>query len=223
MGGRGSGSGLNTLAAQKTINDIVSYMQKEHGVTVDGSIAGATTTDQLRGICSQIEDLEREFPQIRNIPDAGGSSKTRDAVKQIGSRTMGNAILGEAGFNGQINLNEGRLQKGQTLLGTTNHEVGHLLERALILKNEPTRWAAMDAWNKCTHATRVVGEACKNLKRMPQYSGMKNDQFVRQVSNYAMTNRSEALAECVKDYRKNGANAKPLSQEVWKILKRELG
>jgi len=46
---------------------------------------------------------------------------------------------------------------------------------------------------------------------------------VAQISRYATKNRSEAMAEAVADYRANGSRAKPLSQAIWKILKRELG
>lgn len=31
------------------------------------------------------------------------------------------------------------------------------------------------------------------------------------------------MAEAIADYRANGSRAKPLSQAIWKILKRELG
>lgn len=53
--------------------------------------------------------------------------------------------------------------------------------------------------------------------------GLTNDQLVAQISRYATKNRSEAMAEAVADYRANGSRAKPLSQAIWKILKRELG
>ena len=53
--------------------------------------------------------------------------------------------------------------------------------------------------------------------------GLTNDQLVAQISRYAAKTRSEAMAEAVADYRANGSRAKPLSQAIWKILKRELG
>lgn len=44
-----------------------------------------------------------------------------------------------------------------------------------------------------------------------------------EISGYAKTNDSECLAEAVADYILNKDKAAPLSKEIWKILKKELG
>ena len=219
MGGRGASSGADTLATQKSSNDIATYMKAKHGVTIDSSLVWAATTEQIRTISGELEGLLNEFPQLRNIQDPGG--KTRDAIVSVGASKLGANTGAHATFGGKIEFNT--LYMGKGTRGTTNHEAGHLMERALILKNEKTYIDRAMAWNKCTQAKRVIGEACKTLKKSGLYGNMKNDDFVAQVSRYATTNRSEALAECVRDYRHHGEKASPLSVEVWKILKRELG
>lgn len=115
----------------------------------------------------------------------------------------------------------------------TAHEMGHLVERSLISKalggNRETSPAGqhyrqgVEQWRKHTQATRVIGEACKRVKKTEYGKGRKNDELVDTVSRYASNNRSEALAECIADYAANGANANPLSIAVHDIIKSELG
>ena len=123
---------------------------------------------------------------------------------------------------------EGDLRSNFHPQGTTAdsipvHEAGHILERALI--DRKTEWAMMGtyAWNKGIASKSIIAEACKAVKRTPDGKGLKNAQLIEQVSRYATKNRSETLAECVADYHANQENARPLSREVWRILKRELG
>lgn len=127
------------------------------------------------------------------------------------------------------------VKRGGSPAGTTgdhvlSHESGHLLERALIhkfvtsqIQGQGARLAGSSAWNNCTMAKNVIREAVSAVKKTPAGKGMRTAGLIRQVSAYAATNRSEALAECVADYAANGTNAKPLSVAVWKILKRDLG
>lgn len=70
------------------------------------------------------------------------------------------------------------------------------------------------AWNKSKEAARIVGQAARQAKKMPDGKGKKNDELVAEVSRYATKNRSEALAERVADYMANGSKAKPLSRAV---------
>lgn len=106
--------------------------------------------------------------------------------------------------------------KNTGIIETGSHEMGHILELALINKNN----GGVFAWNKCTEAQRVVGEACKIAKKATKknYSVLKGE-----VSRYSLKTPSECMAEAVADYIANGENASLLSKEIWKILKKELG
>ena len=119
------------------------------------------------------------------------------------------------------------------IFGIGVHEMGHILERALIGKNK----GHVEDWSSYNiYAENLVREAAANVQATPEskrritnYEGkisfqkISIDQLRRQISNYAKTNYSEILAEAVCDYVTNGENARPLSKEIWKILKRELG
>lgn len=118
---------------------------------------------------------------------------------------------------------------GTTGNNVVTHESGHILEAALIrraynnFETRPDYIAGIYDWNHNTFAKAVVSEAAKAAKKTPDGKGKKVKELISDVSRYAEKTRGETLAECVADYRANGANAKLLSREVWKILKRELG
>lgn len=117
---------------------------------------------------------------------------------------------------------------GTKAVHITSHEAGHVLERALIEKTIPGSdfWSQIgrsQAWDKSQCASKVISEAARQAKKTPAGKGKKIDTLIAEVSGYARKNRSETLAECVADYAANGSKARALSQEVWKVLKRELG
>lgn len=142
-----------------------------------------------------------------------------------------------ATFSGKINYNPKYYSKAENLksmimgdktgfhpkntgiLETGSHEMGHILELALINKNN----GGVFAWSECTEAKRVVSEACKLAKKHPDGKGKLNNQLKSEISGYAMKDASECMAEAVADYVANKDNASVLSREIWKILKKELG
>ena len=208
---------------QRAKQDCVADLKKL-GVRVDQSLLNSATDKEMNGITESIEFIESEFPRMRNIPDASGGSKTRNALKILAADNLKPNVMGNASMYGEINFAKAYLGSHGGQRGVASHETGHMLERAIILMHEKSLLGCARAWNKCTYATQILHEACSNLKKGAyKGQGMTNNAFIGQVSQYALTNRSEALAECVKDYCKNGANSKPVSIEVWKILKRELG
>jgi len=106
---------------------------------------------------------------------------------------------------------------------------------------------AVNAWTKHTISTEIIREAATALKKSGykvtkwpwsytspdgKVTGWDNKKlspkgtsvadYVGSVSGYARTNRSECLAECVCDYLMNGSSASRMSQEVWRIVKREM-
>lgn len=229
MGGRGGGySRCISARSQKDLKTLVDYMSKEHSVRVSPELAGADFSS-VREVAGQMEELLREFPQVASI------------MHEVnGKETKVNAYA-SASFNGLLQLNVDKYKDPTALErsyqrnvasgfhpeGSASsiavHEMGHLLERAMLEKAFPTRLDRVLAWNKSKQATKVISEAARAAKKTAAGKCLTNEQLVAQVSRYATKNRSGALAECVADYRANGANAKPLSRGVWKILKRELG
>lgn len=248
MGGRGGASGFPTnapivpqtpqsAAETKDLNELKSYMSNV-GVNVDVASLSGQTFENVRGAAAAIEKVINEFPQARRF------------FNLLRGDTLGRGEFANATFSGNITLAnhyfsktdsdldrsyDRSLRSGFHPAGTTkydiaSHEAGHVLESALIQKyvyqthsGYAARLQSSYDWNKCTYASKVVSEACRDVKRIPAGKGMKNADIIRNVSGYAIKNRSETLAECVADYSANGTRAKPLSVAVWNILKRELG
>ena len=245
MGGRGSSAqrghiGIKSAASCKDLKELTDYMWNTHRVYYAKSLSGSDF-DTIKNIAVNTERLFSEFPALKRLQN----SNYQPMIKEVtASGHATGSMYACASYDGTVSINNKYFGSATTLSshyakdvksgyhpsGTTPddvfvHETGHLMEAALIRINHSSGFGA--AWSKCKEATRVVGEACKALKKMPAGKtpagkALTNDQLVSRVSRYAMKNRSEALAECVADYYRNGANANPLSVQVWNILKREL-
>lgn len=240
MGGRGTAywvgvskrlKKMGSAQDAKYFQDLKSYMSMNYGIRVADELQNSDF-QSVKAAAQGLEDIVKEFPQAAGLFHELNGDEHRDRA------------YASASFYGKVQLNPDKYTSRDVVeqsyksdvaskwhpTGTTAdsipvHEAGHILERALIDKNlgHQPMWSQATAWNKHSEATRVIGEACKVLKRTPAGKGLKNNDFVAQVSRYARENRSETLAECVADYHANRENAAPLSREVWKILRRELG
>ena len=239
-GGPGAPAPVRSAADTKDLHELVEYMKTvgPKGIKLNEQSLSGQNFENVKEAASAIEQIAKEFPQAAsNIRELQGANLKKGA-------------LANASFDGRINLAnhyygktedglaknyDHSVQNGFHPAGSTKgqiaaHEAGHLLERALIDKyifsqgySIYTQMEAVNAWNTSKMSGKVISEACKAAKKTPGGKGLKNADLIRNVSGYATKNRSETLAECVADYHANGANAKPLSVEVWKILKRELG
>jgi len=232
MGGRGSKSGGiagngGSNSQPQTVQGMAQTLKNKFGVTV--GVNNMSKIDQTAAMAAlnSVNDLLTEFPR------AIGVLKKITAHTGLGKREYahatyyGDVVLNQVAFQNPSQLNNYGSPKGTSYLNVADHEIGHILEKALIteaVKNGSLgAWGAGGAWANCTFATKVIHEAAMGLKKTAYGNGKTIDQLVRRVSQYATTDRSEAMAECVSDYRANGSNANPLSIEVWNILKRELG
>lgn len=225
-------SGIMSVKDCTDFDSLSSYMLANYGVTVDESVRDLDFSAVQQSLMG-VEQVMGEFPQAQ------------DMLKEIS--TGRNGVMA-ASFNGKITFNPNYYQDGNPSVATTmvqggttgfhpantgvlevgSHEMGHLLERALIEQSHSgegalAQLARAQAWNKCTEATSIISEACKLAKQTEEGKGFLNSQLKAMVSGYATKNNSECLAECVADYVANGENASILSKEVWKILKGKLG
>lgn len=209
-------------------------MQDHYSVTVHSS-ADKVDFGVLRSAAGELEGLLKEFPQAAiGIHELNGSESRSNAYASAslsGKLQLNPKMMGDQAKLDQNYENDVRVKwhpDGTSSVHIASHEIGHLLESALVFKNitQTGYYGTMDrisAWNKHRFATKVVSEAARAAKKTAAGKGLTNDQLVAQIPRYATKNRSEAMAEAVADYRANGSRAKPLSQAIWKILKRELG
>ena len=252
MGGRGGASGFpangptppqppvvpagpQSATDTHDLQELHDYM-KALGVKVDMSSLAGQTFENVREAAAGVEQIMKEFPQAAATFNTL-RGKTLKKGELANASIGGNITLAEYFYSKtesgldqsyQKSVNSGFHPAGTKKIDIATHESGHILERALIQKAFPgndiiARMDQASAWNNGTMATKVVHEAVSTLKKTPAGKGKLTNDFIKDVSRYATQNRSETLAECVADYARNGTNAKPLSVEVWKILKRELG
>ncbi len=248
MGGRGGASGFpaggptgptgpQSAADAKDLTELKNHMA-QYGVNVVRHELAGQNFDNVRKAAAGMESILTEFPQAAQIisqMSLRGADLGKGTYAQAsfyGSITLGNHYFGktEDGLakNYDHDVSTHWHPEGTNKDGIAVHETGHLLEAALVRKyiSGSDYWARLDradAWNKHRFSSKIVSEACKAAKKTPGGSGKKNAELISDVSRYASKNRAETLAECVADYRANGAGAKPLSVAVWGILKRELG
>ena len=180
-----------------------------------------------------IEQVMEEFPQAQS------------ALKGISTSKSG---VMSASFNGKINFNPNYYQKGDPqvaktmvqgiktgfhpantgVLETGSHEMGHLLERALIEMSHPGVGALdqlyrAQAWSKCTEATSIISEACKMAKKTEAGKGLVNSQLKAMVSGYATKNNSECLADAWQTMLRTAKTLPSFRKKFGKILKGKLG
>jgi len=214
------------------IADLRDYAQNTLGVEIGKSMDGMDYSLVQKAV-EHYEYLKSEFPQWATVTKL----RARNLNPSTNAQTNGNIITVNAMHFNDANKYEARIaqamQRGYYPKNTTGdttsvHEMGHTLEQALVDKFNPgtdyyATYDRLDAWNKHKYSKQVISEAAKAVKKTAAGKGKTNDALVAEVSRYATTTRAEAMAECVRDYVINKNNAHPLSQEVWKILKRELG
>lgn len=224
-----------TVADCEDFYELGKYMNDHYGVSVDSSVSKLDFDAVHQGV-QGIEQVMNEFPQAKSTLKSISTDKTGVmAASYDGTITFNPSYYIDASKLKKAGMIRGNTTgfhpKNNDLLTTGSHEMGHLLERTLIEKSMHSGKYTFGGieWNKCTEAKRVISEASKNAKKLPEGKNpstgkaYRNFELTAQVSEYAMKNSSECLAECVADYVANGENASILSKEVWKILKKELG
>lgn len=210
-------------------------MGRKYKIRVNTDSLKECDLETVKKACEGVEKIVSEFPHAQdyfheitgenNMGNAYASASYYGIIK-LNSKKYGSDPDLEASYERDVKANFHPV--GTTAKHITSHEAGHILERALIDKFENGEGvigerSKIQAWNRHTYSGGVISEATKNAKKTAGGKGKRKNQLIAEVSGYANKNRAETLAECVADYAANGDKAKPLSIEVHKILKRELG
>lgn len=206
----------------KDFNTLSKYFKKRYNIDIDKSVQALDFESVKEGLTG-VEKVINEFPQAQ------------DSIFRISTDKHG---VMSATYDGIINFNPiyykerekavyasrstGFHPKGNDVVSTGSHEMGHILEKAIIDKSGGGAFGKI-AWADCTYAKAILKDAQKSAKKTAAGKGKRNAELVSEISGYAKTNASECLAEAVADYILNGDNAAVLSREIWKILKGELG
>ena len=105
------------------------------------------------------------------------------------------------------------------LVGTGYHEAGHLLELALIRKDNPgaSEEIIFAFWKNRDYARNVVKKAFGRIR-----TGKSLKELRQEISDYSLKDFSETLAEAVEDFYMNGYGSSVLSRQIMKVLEEEL-
>jgi len=231
-----TGSKTNSINDCKDFASLTKHMKDTYGVTVDSSV-GNLDYSPVQQSMSGIEKVMQEFPQAQTTLKAIGTDNAGVmCASYSGSICFNPKYYDDASHLSGMIMSDttGFHPKNTGIVETGSHEMGHLLERTLIEKANPgtdmlSQFRKANDWSSSRQAQKVISEASKAVKASAQGRNPSTGKLYKiaeleaQVSGYATTNKSECLAECVADYVANGKDASPLSREVWKILKRELG
>lgn len=238
MGGRGSSSGAkgsaqNGVSSARNYNELKAFMQTQ-GIQFGAGLENKDL-ELLKSVSEEMLYFKNEFPQAANSIRAieGKDFITDLAEANISSRyTGGGTIYLSQKFNNlqtlksayQHNVETGFNPSGATYINLASHEIGHLLEGAVMDKkyggNIVERAQALTSKRE---AKRILSNAAVAAKKTADGKGKSTIELKLQISKYATKNPSETLAEAVADFRANGPGAKPLSRAVWNELKKELG
>lgn len=187
MGGRGGGSGRGSSALDtKDVGELRQYMQDHYSVTVHSS-ADKVDFGVLRSAAGELEGLLKEFPQAAiGIHELNGSESRSNAYASAslsGKLQLNPKMMGDQAKLDQNYENDVRVKwhpDGTSSVHIASHEIGHLLESALVFKNitQTGYYGTMDrisAWNKHRFATKVVSEAARAAKKTAAGKGLTND------------------------------------------------
>ena len=204
-------------------NEMIDYFSKTWGVDVDSTVT-QLDFEAVKAGSQGIVDVLEKFPQLKG------------ELKRISTSTNG---IMAASYGGQITFNPSYFAsleradkasggwyhpKNSNARGSGQHEMGHIIEAFLIKKgiNNGTIPSHMGVtyWSKCTLATEVVSEASKVVKK--QRKGVTVGELVGEISGYAKTDRSEAMAEAICDFMTNGEDSTDISKEIMKVVERRI-
>lgn len=231
--------GSQGITDAKNLNELTRYMSSSYGVTLDSSLSGQdfeltkNSAAQVARIIDEVPQAAQCFKAIRgdDLP-AGTYTRAKADTGEIITSNQKFASGSDIEQKYKADVIFGFHPEGTTYENIVTHEAGHILERALIEKAHPHQdgrspleeeHVKASEWDNYTQSKQLISEACKAAKKTPDGKGKTNRKLIESVSGYAKKNSGEALAECVADYVANRSKAKPLSKEVWKLLKDRLG
>lgn len=216
----------SNIDSLKEVNDFTSlsvYMGVKHGVRLSDSMGNLELTTVISAI-DGLESVVKEYPDVGNLLTTGitsnggvmsctGNKLSFNPDYFSDNKTLVSACSDMSGKRFWVN------NSSPQSIGA--HEAAHGVEWALIQANSQyvSETERIRAWNNCSEATRIVREACMNIKNTEYGQGKTSTDLIRSISTYAMQNDSETMAEAFADVYANGDNAKPLSKEIKRLTR----
>lgn len=216
-----SGGKINNVTSCKDFNELAQYMKTTFNIDVDNSML-SLNLNVVQQPLSGFETMTKTFPEL-----ADNMTLVRTSKSGVMACTGEQITFNPDYFSDATKLADackkyganGWWVKGSTPESIGVHESAHGVEWVLCKLNPSYTydWERVMAYNKCTEAQTIVGQACKNIKKTQYGKGKNNDWLKEQISRYAKDNPSETMAEAFADVYVNGGNANPLSLEIEKL------
>lgn len=175
---------------------------------------------------NRMEKVFKDFPILKDRDIKYKVVKTNDnSAMAVRPTKKGNYILeiNENIFNFNIRdfYKEGIKQntnvKGTTYKDIGIHEAGHMISFEIIKKVNNNNLQAMSFdYNNLITTNNIVEKAFNNLKI---HDIIRKEKAVTNISNYALTNSEETIAEAFTDYYRNKDKANILSKEIVNVMK----
>ena len=200
-------SRLWNIAASKrfeTYDELSEYISQVYNGTINEDVRKLNIR-QVSQTLTEFEKILDDFPYAANV------------FKGINTAEMGMAAVIPTG---ELVLNPKWYQSlNKKLIGTGYHEAGHLLELALIKKNNPNAHEdrIFSLWHEGSCAQEIVKKAYQRISTQKELGELRKD-----ISAYSMKDYSETLAEAVRDYYTNDYGASLLSIQIIKVLREEM-
>ncbi|MBQ8094100.1 MAG: hypothetical protein IJ242_11070 [Clostridia bacterium] len=237
--GKGTGSYGGAVKHMKamdagSLEELSRYMSDTYGVGMDRTLE-QIDFDVARSLTDGIENMLKEFPGL-DAANLRLSGRLRGDSSYAGTTVDGEVLLHPGVLSSvqkterlyQHDLDSGYHPAGTSYVNIVIHEMGHQIEGALIRRQIPgndreSRVARADAWRSGTVAADLVGRALDRTAPGWQKNQKLAAAQVERISKYAAVDASETVAEAISDYYSNRRNASPLSKEIWRLAKKELG
>lgn len=213
---------IYNVSSCKDFNELTKYMKSTYNIDVDSSML-SLNLNVVRQPLSGFEVMAKNFPELVDNMTLIRTSSSSGVMACTGEQITFNPSY----FSDATKLadackkygNSGWWVKGATAESIGVHESAHGVEWMLCKLNPSYTydWERVMAYNKCTEAQTIVGQACKNIKKTLYGKGKSNEWLKEQISRYAKDSPSETMAEAFADVYANGANANPLSLEIEKL------
>lgn len=196
----------NEAAAQRfqSHEELSDYMKTRYNGIVDDDVK-QLNLGQVSQTLTEFERVLEDFSSAAefftgiNVAERGKAAFVPDGELVLSSRWYG--------------------ARNAKLVGTGYHEAGHLLELALIRKDNPgaSEEIIFAFWKNRDYARNVVKKAFGRIR-----TGKSLKELRQEISDYSLKDFSETLAEAVEDFYMNGYGSSVLSRQIVKVLEEEL-
>ena len=213
----------NEIDGAESIDQLKSFMTRNYGIEMSPDF-DRYDVDAAKAYVQEVSDMMDEFPALKGTITRFGDSVrgkemgSADLFGHLALNTKNMQSLDAANAKYGKDVKSGLHPEGTNAVNAVSHELGHMLELAVINRTQGEFMKAV-AWTSHSVGKDIVASA---MSRLPSSSGKESGKPISDISRYATHDASETVAEAVADYRANGDMAKPLSREIWRELKNRL-